>query len=237
MARRQQEESSRPGIAAWWLTYADVITLMMTFFVLLMTFQTVDTRKFQDLAGAMRSMLGAFKCKHIGNSDVRPSQLRAGQQEMGGVEAAPSYDELKDVEADFRICLDSVGLAEMVDFSLVERGVLVQVRPELLFEAGEARLKDQDTPVLNALAASIRKLPHPVRVIGHGDRFFLPSQQFPTNPTLALARAGAVCEYLSKRCKMPAARLQACARSADTDEAGAVIEALILRPPRGGFRL
>lgn len=120
MPRKTPSEEKPAGAPEWMLTYADTVTLLMTFFVLLMTFRTVDTQKFQGLVGALRQRLGPFKSGNLGNSQVPPPHLRAGKSAGKGAEHPNLYADLSVVEADFRIYLDAAGMADMVDFTVVE---------------------------------------------------------------------------------------------------------------------
>lgn len=112
----------------------------------------------------------------------------------------------------------------------------MRLSPDLLFRTGEARLLAGDERVLAALAKSVGKLPHNVRVTGHGDRFFLPSRRYPSNRRLAMARASAACAFLNRR-GLASDRLQAAARPTDLDPKGASLEVLIMRRPDGGLKL
>jgi len=218
------------------LTYADTVTLLMTFFVLLMTFRGADAQRFRDIASGIRASFTLFDTSP-GDSAVEPPQAREGQRHQGGVETAPTYDALRDVEADFRICLESPGMADYVDFTNLDRGLLIRIRPGLLFDPGSAEIKSANNAVLNAIATSLRKLPHVLRVTAHGDRFFLPTSRHETNQELAMDRAAAICHYLATRGQISAPRLQSCASASGLGSSGSVVEIMVLTTKPGGFHL
>jgi len=234
---KKPEDAAPAGTPAWMLTFADTVTLLMTFFVLLYTFRGVEGDKFADVIGAIRMSLSLFKGGGMGDSFVPPGQNREGQTHQGGAETAPTFDALRNVEADFRICAESPGLAEYVDFTQIDRGLLIRIRPEVLFDSGSASLKGADSPVLKGIAASLRKLPHVILVTAHGDRFFLPSARYTTNQELAMERAAAICVQLNRQGRIEAQRLQACAGGAEMDASGAIVEIMILTAKPGGFHL
>jgi len=212
------------------VTYADTVTLLMTFFVLLMTFQSVDHKKFSAVASVFREMLGVHPDGNIGLKLVAPTPLRIGQTSQRGTTRPPIYGELETLEREMKLTAESVDEDRLVDFRLVDRGLLLRLQPEMFFDAGKAKLKTDDIGILQALAGVLRTTPYHLRVLGHGDEFFVPSARFPRNRLLAMARAASVCDFLTGPCRVQAARVQAAAQAGELDSQGAVIEILVMRP-------
>ena len=239
MSRRDDKGSSSGGGGAptWMLTYADTITLLMTFFVLLMTFASIDKKKFQALAGALQEMLGPHARGNVGSSRMSPSPLRSGQDSAHGVETPPDYDEMESVKKSIRKCLRSTDLDEVVDFTQTERGLLLRLQPQMLFEQGAAQIKAESAAVLSIVANTLKKVPHRLRVFGHGDEFFMPTRRHPHNPALAMARASAVCHHLAGRGGIKRSRLQAASPAGELHTKSAAIEIMILQPQKSGLQL
>jgi chemotaxis protein MotB len=171
----------------WLLTYADMITLLVVFFIILYAQSEVNQTKFSELAASFRrafnngAMIGQDASGAVvgtGGSvgQIQISQVQYIQNEMG-----------KDVQVN--------GLTDVVSIGSLQEGMVITVSGELLFPSGEAQLDPAAYPVLDLIAARLRTLPNNVRINGYTDDVPIHSAAFPSNWELSTARALAVLHY------------------------------------------
>lgn len=187
------------GAPLWMTTYGDMVTLLLCFFVMLLSFSTIQESKFHD---AIHSLKGAF--------GVMTSPMTVIQQETVVMPRADTNEwqqmlyELQRV----RVAMVEEGLQEEVNLTLEKEGVSIQISSPTLFEPARAELRGPSLKVLDRLAEALVKLDTEIQVEGHTDNVPISSEQFPSNWELSSARATAVLKYLVER-GLPPSRVAA----------------------------
>jgi chemotaxis protein MotB len=181
-----------------------MVTLLMTFFVLLYSFSSIDASKFKRLVASLQESFG-------GMLEGGPS-LETGL--LDG-EAVPPSDvpvvspELASTVAELNQFIADAGLQGDVVVVPVEEGVAVRILDKVLFDSGRADLRAGDRSVLDKLAGVFRKIDNAVVVEGHTDNLPIHTADFPSNWELSAARALNVVHYLTERCGLSAERFSA----------------------------
>lgn len=208
MARKKKKKQEIAG-ATWLDTYADTITLLMTFFVLLFSMSTIDAQKFKEIAVAFNSVFTGTSGDSILEYDIYngeapiiggevkdDSGLEKVNPEDGTTEQATTYDEVSKF-------VKENDLASVVDITSDERGVIIQIKDSILFETGEAELKDNSLGVLEKINALVATLPNNIIIEGHTDNVPISTYQYPTNYELSGARAARVLRYFTEKGQDP----------------------------------
>jgi chemotaxis protein MotB len=189
------------GMMRWLLTYADLITLMMAFFVIMYAMSKADVAKFNSLKN---SLAVAFRTDGAGSSII---YTQPGTQP---VEQALSMDGSRDTE-DFQDIIRKVQAnvkdPRQVVFIVDERGLTIRFLDNVLFDLGQADLRTDAQAMLDAVGAALKKTPRYVRVEGHADNLPINTVQFPSNWELSAARSIAVTRYLIDKHGVDAKRL------------------------------
>jgi chemotaxis protein MotB len=199
VARKQKQEDPPAGAPAWMTTYGDMVTLLLCFFVMLLSFSTIQEAKFHD---AVSSLKGAF--------GVMTSPVSVIQQETVVMPRADT-DEWQQMLYELervRVAVSEEGLQEDVQLTLEKEGVSIQISSPLLFQPAEARLHEGSIPLLDKLVDALRKLDTEIAIEGHTDNVPISSEQVPSNWELSSARATAVLKYLVRQ-GLPPQRLSA----------------------------
>ncbi|GAB4261914.1 MAG: flagellar motor protein MotB [Deferrisomatales bacterium] len=194
------EEEVEEGAPAWMATFADMSTLLLTFFVLLLSFANMDAQKFREMLGSVKDAFGVQK-ETWGDYMARstdPLSIDTGGSEgddsQEAAQPAPSAQQLLSVvEALFQ---DLGGMAEV---GVDEQGVTVRVQGKLLFPSGSAELKPEAAAVLSRVSALLRKYNLDLHILGHTDSVPIETARFPSNWELSSARAAAALRYLVDR--------------------------------------
>lgn len=169
---------------AWMNTYADAITLLLCFFVLLYAQSSPDSEKLSKLASALQSELSG--------KPYMVEELLEGNVHMGQGETS-EYDALVEKLGGL---IDKNGLEEVVDMRLEEEGVVLQLGDSSLFDSGKADLKEGSKVMLNKVGTMLKDVGKTVVVEGHTDDIPMNNADFGSNWELSLHRALNVLNYL-----------------------------------------
>lgn len=190
----------------WLLTYSDLITLLMIFFILLYAMSSTDTRKFENLTGALQQAFnnGTYQLVTIGGSPGNPHTL-------SGTTPSPKVL-LKRIQQQIAQMVRMVGIPQsVITVGDSHEGVVISFGGSVLFYPGDVQLKPQAHPLLNRMAVILRTLPNNIRVVGNTDDQGATPAATDSNWTLSALRAVSVVEYLAGPGRVPAQRLQAAA--------------------------
>lgn len=187
-------EEAKAGAPEWMVTFADLMSLLLTFFVLLLSFSTTEVVKFKEMMGSIRNALGM-------RSEVAPLDNPAGEKllpsfKSGDAQGGPTQEEL---EAQLKEMLEQTGAAQSGEAQLTKHGVVLQISGDLMFESGRAEISPQAMAVLDGLAEYVKDLDRGIDVIGHTDDVPIATAVFPSNWELSAARAGQAVRYLVEK--------------------------------------
>ncbi len=194
----------KKGLPPWMGTFADMCTLLLTFFVLLLTFANMDVKKFQDMLGSVKNAFGV-QFQEVGKfqpvlPEVKPQPERTRmiqptmpepsvQDARNASEAASMADRVKEL-------VTAVGLGNAVEIKSGPRGVRMRVKGQLLFEPGSADVRATAQKLLASVAKVMNKFNFYLTVEGHSDNQPISTSRFPSNWELSAARASSVLRSL-----------------------------------------
>ncbi len=204
MAKRKKIEEPEPGAPGWMVTYGDMMSLLLTFFVLLLSFATLEERKVKEAISSLKGALGVLP-------QSRAQRARPDPRPVTIVKPV-RQDEIKEKVRKLRKELRSRGVEKHVQVGEREKGILnIRLSSSLLFRSGSAELLESAYPVLEEVADLLREhledFGSNVRVEGHTDDVPISprlTSVFPTNWELSVARALSVMRFLTDRTALPA---------------------------------
>ena len=192
------------GDAPWMATFADLSTLLLTFFVLLLSFANMDVVEFQMMLGSVRDAMGV-QHQHPG----RIMGLTTSVVEFSKRESTNQLDILEqDMVERVREFIKKNKLEDSISVSKGERGVVVQVKDQLLFRGGRARLRKSAHKPLSIIADLSRQVDLPLWIEGHTDNRPIRTRRFPSNWELSAARAAAALRFLVAKEKVAPERIR-----------------------------
>ncbi|MGB9587784.1 MAG: OmpA/MotB family protein [Armatimonadota bacterium] len=200
------------GALRWLLTYADMITLLMAFFIMLYSMSILDLNKFRQVAISIRSGFGGLEHGQgrsilgtSGQFSVRPSPM------IGDSVGVP-WQTIKSMQK----LVKKEGLEQTVTLRADERGLIVSIATDkVLFARGSAELSPDAKHIISVVAKLLKDLPNHVRIEGHTCDLPIRSGKFPSNWELSALRATTVVRYLIEQLGFSPERLSA-AGYADT---------------------
>jgi chemotaxis protein MotB len=181
------QKQEKKGAPAWMVTFGDMMTLLLCFFVLLLSFSNMESERFKIVAGYIREAFGVNVRKHYTEIPAGDTVVKVEMKERS-MEGALLQKEIVYVLQN--LDLDAMGKAE-----LEKEGVRLRLDGALLFEPGGATLRDESKEFLRYVARTIKKRGLEAVVEGHTDNQPIHSSRFPSNWELSSARASAVVRY------------------------------------------
>lgn len=195
MSRRKKIQSSEGGANEEWLaTYADTITLILTFFVLLYSFSSIDAVKFQKISSSLQSVLSGKNNDSIlefnmsGEVPIVGSPIDLGPKQTGTTESEEIYKKIKGF-------VDSNNLKDTIQIKTDSRGVIMELKDNILFDIGKAEIKEPSKAILDKINSLIATFPNEVIVEGHTDNVPINTEKYPSNWELSTQRAVNVLKY------------------------------------------
>ena len=200
---KKREDEPKKGAPVYMNTYGDMMTLLLTFFVLLFSMSTVDAEKFKALVSSFSASVSIFDGGQTIKTDTNvlengmthfpkkeddfsPQQVQNQNAELARAEKdIQEYIEVKQIED--KVTVDKNGDTIVIRFADVT-----------LFDTGKAQIKPGAIPNLNTIGEKLREymaLGYEIRVEGHTDNKPINTQQFPSNWELSSSRAIAVMRF------------------------------------------
>lgn len=205
MARKRRKIDE--GVKGNWLTtYGDMVTLLLTFFVFLFSFSSIDVQKFQKMIYSFQGAIGVLPG---GKSMQEAENVFAG---FRGLSAGQSAQETHDILATLQkldIFLREEGLRQDVSARVDERGVVISFTEQLLFEPGSAELQPGAKRLLSKVGEVLKELPNQLSVEGHTDNVPLRGGPYKDNWGLSSVRAAVVASFFGEVVGIDPRRLQA----------------------------
>ena len=205
--KKRHGEEEKENEDRWLLTYADLITLLMAFFVIMYALSRVDKEKFQMIAQSLASVFPVSNAAFVplpgigGQKGTEPSSVmrKPPPPPPTTPPAQPAEKTAMEKLADqFQQLVEAEGIGSSVTVSPSPSGrkLMVRLSESLLFEPGKAELAPQALELIDKIAALITTADKPVRVEGHTDNVPISTAQFYSNWELSTARASSVIRYM-----------------------------------------
>ncbi len=213
------EEPEKENNERWLLTYSDLITLLLAFFIILYSMANVDKEKFKRLMESLGSQFGAGGNAGAGQTSGLSNETGAGGASItfppldgvdlgitvspgatpNGVGNAIEIDKMEQVKGEVEDMLNAANLGNEVKVSLTEQGLEISINAEVLFDIGSAMLKPKYTTTVGKITNVLSKLKgNQIIVEGHTDNVPIKTYQFPSNWYLSTARAICVLDLIMK---------------------------------------
>jgi chemotaxis protein MotB len=204
MARSRRgghHEGAHENNERWLVSYADMITLLVVFFIILYAQANIDQSKFSKLAISFRQAFGAGV--QLGSEQTGMIVGEGGR--AGEIEIA----NFKHVAQEMEKFVEQQGLTDEISIGSRKEGLVIEMSGNVLFPSGSADLKPGAAIVLDKVAELVAPIPNQLRVEGHTDNVPVDSQEFPTNWELSSARAVTVARYFVEQRSVNAERVGA----------------------------
>ena len=210
------EEEPDEGLPEWLATFADLMSLLMCFFVLLLSFSEMDILKYKQVAGSMSDAFGVQRdidADEIpkGTSIVaqefspgRPDQTVMDVMKQQTSDDSNTYVEVVEdlrVEVEALLELARGELSTEIEHQILEvlpynNGVMLRIQEHNSFASGSAHVNREFQGILDKIIGLLNKVSGSIVVAGHSDNVPISTKKFPSNWVLSSARASSVVHYM-----------------------------------------
>ncbi|MBN1114807.1 MAG: OmpA family protein [Oligoflexia bacterium] len=217
---RKKKEEQKAGAPAWMVTFSDMTTLLLTFFVLLLSFANTDLIKYKEALGSLKDAFGV-QTLEIGNFQAQspsPISLEAPtpkpfaiiEHEVSGGRRADTQEDVREGEAveegldketkemleDIRKLIMDEGLLDEVGVDVEQGKIHIRARANVLFDSGSVKIKRESYSLLKKIAFLMKKTRYNLTIEGHTDSDSV-SGSFPSNWELSSVRATTVLRFIN----------------------------------------
>jgi chemotaxis protein MotB len=218
MAKKKKVEEHE-NLERWLVSYADFITLLFAFFVTMYAMSRVDEQKMGSAVESLQRALGSVISVHTPANKAGVFNDFSSPMQVTIVPiGAPNAKEVKRLAEDLKKKIEGAGgkaaagkggPAYQMSLLVQERGLVIRVSDQFFFRTGEAAIRPEVLPFLEALGQTLQPLDNPIRIEGHTDNVPINTAQFPSNWELSTARATTIIRYLLTHFKFDPQKLSA----------------------------
>ena len=151
---RKKKDSGGDGQPAWLITFSDLMTLLLTFFVLLVSMAVIDERHKLVVLGSVSSSFG------IGQANFNPKSPEGGSSKVEpGAMMEPDMTPIKDM------LWEEIG--DDLNFQENRFVQILSINAEVLYEPGRTELSEKGKDILNRMIPELMRIKYPLLVAGH----------------------------------------------------------------------
>lgn len=197
--RRRQPDIYRENQERWLLTYADLITLLAAFFIVMYSMSQIDAKKFGEMTEALNGLLRGGKSV-LKYDKAMPATSGDGLLKLGNLTV---------VRKQLIERFQNLSKENILQTEITERGLIIHIMESALFSEGSADLENKAVEILDLVADRIVGLPNHIRIEGHTDDRTIETMKYPSNWELSAARATEVVRYLIDNHNIPSDKISA----------------------------
>lgn len=211
--RRKTEENS--GHERWLVSYADFITLMFAFFVMMYANSKTDQERAQQISEAFKQALSQGGITQTfaklvkrenpppAGTDDHPMLLGVTPPEIKGAQTVELLPSLQQLNETLKKEIEAGRLA----VNLERRGLVISLREATFFPSGNDTVEPSTIPTLETIATELKRTPNPIRLEGHTDSIPISNARFRSNWDLSAARGIAMLDLFRDRFGIAAERM------------------------------
>lgn len=235
MAKRKPEEPKK-GAPAWQCTFADLMNLLLCFFVLLFSMSTVDAQKFEMIAASFSETFSIFdagataigdgvlisngvsqlnELEQYINSTGKTAESDSEVNEMDEHEVMAAQMEAAKMAASEELAekiQEAVSESSMdkdIDITFTSQYVQLTLKGSILFDSGQSELKKESLPIIEKVAVILERYAEStVEIEGHTDNVPISTSRYESNDVLSSYRALSMFNYLVENTNLDPAKLK-----------------------------
>ena len=188
--QRQSDNHER-----WLVSYADFITLLFAFFVVMYALSTVSEGKYRVLSDSLVNAFGSKALAPVAPAPLPlplPRELAPRRIIRPGEAQGRAREQMRSIGQDILKVLGSLVRNGQVKVTQSNRGISVEINASVLFASGQAQLRPESGRVLQQVARVLAATQQGIQVEGYTDDEPISTAQFPSNWELSAARAASV---------------------------------------------
>jgi len=204
VSRRRREPEEHVNHERWLVSYADFITLLFAFFVVMYSISSINEGKYkvisQALIGVFNDADHSLKPIPIGEErpkTVTPAKPLVDDSDETSAGMGGTGDPLKSIADDISAAFGDLISSNQMTVRGNELWVEIELNSSLLFASADAMPSDQAFTIIDKVAAILKPFENPIHVEGFTDNIPISTAQYPTNWELSSARAASIVRMLA----------------------------------------
>ncbi|PHS26568.1 MAG: type VI secretion system protein TssL [Methylophaga sp.] len=221
------------GLPAWLATFADLMSLLMCFFVLLLSFAEMDALKYKMVVKSLDDAFGVQRevaanaipkgtsiiAQEFSPGEPRPTPLKEVRQDtidetrdalkvkMDAEDVAKQQaKEIAEEAEAFKKALEGEIAEGLIDIETESNRIVIRIREKGSFPSGDAKLNSAFLPIINKISEVLAKTGGQIAVAGHTDNIPINTPRYRSNWELSTSRAASVVHELLNSGDMPTER-------------------------------
>ncbi len=179
----EEEEDDEPTAPFWLTTYSDMVTLLLTFFVMIVAMSEIKKANLMEAMSYFQGRTSVFQNSQPIPAVPQPSKDTESQDKGRQVESLMDF-------------IESENLQDKVQINYEEESMHIVITDEVMFPTGSTALQQTAQKVLALVAQASPDSTESITVIGHTDNVPIRTAQYPSNWELSAARAASVVRFL-----------------------------------------
>jgi chemotaxis protein MotB len=199
MSRRKKHEEAHENHERWLLSYADFITLLMIFFIIMYAMSNLDKEKYKQVASGLQNAMGGGG----GGSIIGSDDGVAINEDIAPIDTSiaevSEEEKLEYVKKTVDNYLKESGLFDSVETNIEERGLILSFKDSLFFDSAKADIKPEQAKKLVEIGKMLNQpiiSKSYIRVEGHTDNVPIKNYAYKSNWDLSVIRASNVAQLL-----------------------------------------
>jgi chemotaxis protein MotB len=193
-------EEPEEGAPAWMVSFADLVSLLLCFFVLLLSFSLTDVAKFKKLAQSMEQAFGTPRKEPTSDmpKDFKSMARDIGQafdERLKSGDGGSKSTSLDEAAAQLRKLLAPLEAEGLVELETKAGSLVMRLPGHLTFDSGKAEIKPDMVPILRTVGGIVGRTEHDLFVAGHTDNVPIRAGLYKSNLELSAARAASVVDF------------------------------------------
>ena len=212
MAPKIPPKAEKDTAERWLLTYADLITLLLIFFIVMYVMSIQDIVKFKSVSQSLNQALQGGGKELLGDSpgpSIIPGQGESSPKYNKEKTKTTSKEKMAEIKKKIEEIAKKAGLEKSISVKEEERGIVISILDKALFNSGEAVLNPPAHELLRTIAGTLSETSEYLRVEGHTDNAPINTPLFPSNWELSGARAASVVRLFVEEAGIIPGRLSA----------------------------
>lgn len=203
--RKKRTEEEHENLERWLITYADLITLLLAFFIMMYTFSKQDTQKYQELTGHLKTIFTG----HSGITGKGNGVYQSPADIQSRLSMMQNGDVKRQLEDEMKGLTNNEAMQKNISVLSDERGIVIRILDKAFFDEGKADLKERARKALDRIVPVVRKVNNHIRIEGHTDDVPIKTSEFRSNWELSARRATEVVRYFVEKYDFPPQRISA----------------------------
>jgi len=211
-SKNRADESPAINPDAWMVTFSDLVCLMLTFFVMLLTMSSINKKALKNTFSYLQSSHGAFEYSGSGKNKALSGFIKKYSEKRD--KTAISQKQFDDLRQSFGDSADSNGnakiavknISRLIDLKEDERGIVFSFQENIFFDSGKTEVRKENYEFLDSIAAAIASCSNDILIMGHTDDVPLKSGRYESNWELSADRGLVALDYFIRNKNLPPTR-------------------------------